>query len=66
MNPLTTSTSQISKRTCAIKGGKLTDKIVVYGAECRKQKLKYIGKIGDQFNNHFNRHRSDVRCYPDR
>ena len=31
-----------------------------------KHKLIYIEQTGDQLNNHFNRHRSDIRCYPDR
>ena len=66
MNPLTTIPNQISKRTCAIKGGKPTDKSVVYAAECMKHKLIYIGQIGDQLNNCFSSHRSDIRCYPDR
>ena len=39
MNPLTTVTNQISKQTCAMEGGKPTDKIVVYTAECTKHKL---------------------------
>ena len=65
MNPLTTITSQISRQTCAIKGGKSTGKSVVYAAECTKHKLIYIGQPGDQLNNCFNRHRSDIRCYPD-
>ena len=65
MNPLTTITNQTSKWTCAIEGGKPTDKSVVYAAECTKQKLIYIGETGDQLNNHFHRHRSDIRHYPD-
>ena len=39
MNPLTTVTNQISKQTCAMEGGKPTDKTVVYTAECTKHKL---------------------------
>ena len=66
MNPLTTITNQISKRTCVIEGGKPTDKSVVYAAECMKHKLIYIRQTGDQLNNRFNSHRSDIRCYPDR
>ena len=65
MNPLTTITNQVSKRTCAIEGGKPTDKSVVYAAKCMKHRLIYIGQTGDQLNNPFNRHRSDIRCYPD-
>ena len=66
MNALTTITNQISKWTCAIEGGKLTDKSVIYATECTKHKRIYIVQIGDQRNNHFNRHRSDRRCYLDR
>ena len=66
MNPLTTITNQILKRTFAIEGGKLTDKSVVYAAEGAKHKLIYIGQTGDQLNNRINRQRSDIRCYPDR
>ena len=50
MNPLTTITNQISK-TCAIEGGKPTDKSVVYAAECTKHKLIYIGQTRDQLSN---------------
>ena len=64
-NPLTAVTNQISKRTCAIEGGKPTDKSVVYAWECTKHKLIYIGQTGDQLNIRFNRHRSDIICYPD-
>ena len=39
MDPLTTITNQISKRTCAVKGGKPTDKSVVYAAECMKHNI---------------------------
>ena len=39
MNPRTTITNQISKRTCAIAEGKPTEKCVVYAAECTKHKL---------------------------
>ena len=38
---------------------------VVYVAECTKHKLIYVGQTGDQLKNCFNRHRSDIRCYPD-
>ena len=62
----TTITNQISKRTCAIEGGKPTDKSAVYAAECTKHKLVYIVQTGDQLNNCFNRHRLDIKCYPDR
>ena len=27
--------------------------------------LLYLGQTGDQLNDHFNRHRSDIRCYTD-
>ena len=53
------------KTCCAIEGGKLTEKSVVYAAECAKHKLIYIGQTGDHLNNCFNRHRSDIRCYAD-
>ena len=62
---LTTITDQMSKGTCAIKGAKPRDKSVAYVVECTKHKLIYIGQTGDQINNRFNRHRSDIRCYPD-
>ena len=65
MNPLTTITNQISKWTWTIKGGKPTDKNVVYAAECIKHKLIYIGQTRDQLNNCFNRHISDISCYPE-
>ena len=65
MNPLTTTSNQVSKLTCAIKGGKPTDKSVAYAAECMKHKLIYIGQTGDQCNNRFNRHKSDIKCYQD-
>ena len=47
MNPLTTITSQISKPTCTIEGGKPTDKSVVYAAECTIHRLIYIEQTGD-------------------
>ena len=62
---LTTITNQMSKGTCAIKGAKPTEKSVAYVVECTKHKLIYIGQTRDQINNRFNRHRSDIRCYPD-
>ena len=62
---LTTITDQMSKGICAIKGAKPRDKSVAYVVECTKHKLIYIGQTGDQINNRFNRHRSDIRCYPD-
>ena len=65
MNPLTTITSQISKPTCTIEGGKPIDKSVVYAAECTIHKLIYIEQTGDQLNNRFNKHRSDIKCCPD-
>ena len=61
MKPLTTITNQIS--TCAVQVGKSTGKSAAYAAECTKHKLIYIGQIGDQVKNRFNRHRSDIRCY---
>ena len=64
MNSFNTITNQISKLTSAIEGGKPTDKSVVYVAEHSKHKLIYIGQTGDQLNNHFNQHRSDIRYCP--
>ena len=54
----------MSKGTWSIKGAKPTDKSVAYVVECTKHKLIYIGQTGDQINNRFNRHRSDIRYYP--
>ena len=62
MNPLSIITNQISKQTCAIQ---VLSKSVIYAAEYMKHKLLYIGQTGDHFYNHFNRHKSDVGCYPD-
>ena len=39
---------------------------VVYIAECMKHKLIYTEQTGDQLNNRLNRHRADIRFYPDR
>ena len=38
---------------------------VVHVAECTKHKLRYIRQTGDQLNDHFTRHRSDIKFYPD-
>ena len=63
MYQLTTITNQISKQTCTIQGGKPTDKSVVYATKYVKHNIYWASR--DQLSNHFNRHRSDIRCYQD-
>ena len=54
------------KRSAKIQGGSPTDQSVIYAATCKKCQLMYIGQTGDALNCRFNRHRSDILCYPNR
>ena len=55
-----------NNRQCKIRSGSPSDKSVIYAAECTKHKLIYVGQTGDSLSNRFNRHRSDLKCYPNR
>ena len=53
-----------NNRQCKIQGGSANDQGVIYAAECTKHSLIYTGQTGDKLSNRFNRHRSDIKCYP--
>ena len=55
-----------NNRQCKIQGGSANDQGVIYAAECTKHSLIYTGQTGDKLSNRFNRHRSDIKCYPTR
>ena len=57
-------TNTLSKRSAKIQGGFPTDQSVIYAATCKKCQLMYVGQTGDALNCRFNRHRSDILCYP--
>ena len=50
------------KRPAKIQGGFPTDRSATY----KKCQLMYIRQTGDALNCRFNRHRSDILCYPNR
>ena len=43
-----------------------TNRSAIYAATCTKCQLMYVGQTGDALNCRFNRHRSDILCYPNR
>ena len=65
-NKSETITNTLSKRSAKIQGGSHTDQSVIYTATCKKYQLMYIRQTGDALNCRFNRHRSDILCYPNR
>ena len=56
--------SETITNTSKIQGGSPTDRSVIYAATCKKCQLMYIGQTGDAHYCRFNRHRSDILCYP--
>ena len=63
-NKSETITNTLPKRSAKIQGGSPTDRSVIYAATCKKCQLMYIGQTGDAINCRFNRHCSDILCYP--
>ena len=53
-------------RSCHVAGGSSKDKNIIYAVECTKCRLLYVGYTTDQLNHRMNRHRSDIRHYPER
>ena len=53
-------------RSCAVAGGKPTDKGVIYAVKCKKHNVIYVGATTDHLNQRMNRHRSDISHYPER
>ena len=53
-----------SKRTCQISGGSCQSKNVIYGAECAKHNLLYVGFTSTTLSQRFNKHRSDSKFDP--
>mgnify|MGYP001796548552 CR=1 FL=1 len=66
MSPTKTVTNKLSERSCKIQGGQHSDSNLIYSAECLKHNMIYVGQTGDTLSNRFNRHRSDINCYPER
>ena len=65
-NKSETITNTLSKRSAKIEGDSPTDRSVIYVATCKKCRLMYIGQTGDALNCRFNRHKSNILCYPSR
>ena len=63
-NKSETITNTLLKRSAKIQGGSPNDQSVIYAATCKKCQLMYVGQTGDALNCRFNRHRSDILCYP--
>lgn len=66
MNKTNIVENKLARRSSKVQGGSPKDRGVIYSAECLKHDLIYIGQTGDTLSNRFNRHRSDINCYPDR
>ena len=65
-NKSETITNTLLKQSAKIQGGSPTDRSVIYAATYKKCQLMYVRQTGDALNCRFNRHRSDILCYPNR
>ena len=63
-NKSETITNTLWKRQAKIQGGSPTDRSVIYAATYDKCQLMYLGQTQDALNCRFNRHKSDILCYP--